>query len=215
MPAEQLRIAQDLGLVGLEEHSAKRVTAEMVEGSDLVLGLSRGHRKLLVRMDPPAFRKTFTLREFAYLATFVTPETVRRWAKDHPNPLCASVRAVASMRGRVTPLGDEELDVIDPFKKSRSVYRRSRDELVPAAETTAAYLNGIVNIFGDSFKPKDTAGRSQARLRHPDEPDVISQGLPQVNMALRRDEERAQSKSPLSTTPFPSRRMLHRESREL
>lgn len=188
VPEQQLRIGDALGVTDLREHRAQALTPGMIGISDLILGMSRGHRKRLVRLDPQALRRTFTLREFAHLAEYVTPEDVEAALSDSANPLAAAVEAVARLRGMVPPLPSKaHQDIVDPFRKTRAVYRQSRDELVPAADITAAYLNGVVEIFG-------VTGADEER-RPMTEPDIISQGIPKIKRVPKRPSLRRVDKS--------------------
>ena len=148
VPPRQVELGRELGVLGLEEHVAQPTTADLLAGSDLILSMSRGHRKYVMRMDPSVARRSFTLREFARLAATVTPDDVRANLEMSVSPLHAAVEAVAQKRGLVPPPeSPEDLDIVDPYKQRRAVYRRSRDELVPAAHVTAKFLNLIVELF--------------------------------------------------------------------
>ncbi|MFD0505294.1 hypothetical protein ACFQ0G_25150 [Streptomyces chiangmaiensis] len=46
---------------------ARRLTASLVAGAGLVLGLTREHREAAVRLAPSAMRRCFTLKEFVRL----------------------------------------------------------------------------------------------------------------------------------------------------
>lgn len=179
VPEPQIAIGRDIGITDLDRHRAQTLVEGKLGIADLVLGMSRGHRRKIVRMDPLAVRKSFTLREFAHLAAYITPEDVEECLSDSQSALAAAVEAVARKRGMVPPVASQDdLDIVDPFRRSKAVYKRSRDELVPAAETTAAYLNGILNIFGVEAAPDE---------RHEmTEPDIISQGLPAVRAFPKR-----------------------------
>ncbi|WP_418608121.1 hypothetical protein [Georgenia sp. SUBG003] len=54
--------------------AARRVTEQMLRGADLVLPLTRDHRAQVVDLAPAAVRRTFTVREFARLASQVDRE---------------------------------------------------------------------------------------------------------------------------------------------
>lgn len=149
VPRQQLRHGERLKVEGLEEHEARKVTAEQVEEADLVLAMDKSHRKRLVRMVPSASTKVFTVREFAHLAPHLSQEEVEHHIRMTGHPLGGAVRAVAAKRGIAPPLRGEALDVIDPFGGSRRTYRRSVRELVPAVETVAAFLNGVVRLYAD------------------------------------------------------------------
>src|SRR5512144_374699 len=47
--------------------AGRRLDAGLVRGADLVLAANRKHRASIVRLDPTAVRKTFTIRELARL----------------------------------------------------------------------------------------------------------------------------------------------------
>ena len=149
VPRQQIRIAEQLGVEGLQEHQPRLVDEEYVSGQNLILAMSRGHRKRLMQRDPGGTRRTFTIREFARLAPLVTPDDVEEAVAGGLAPLSAAVEAVARKRGLLPPPQfAEELDVIDPYRQSASVYRLARDELVPAARTTADYLTAVVGLYG-------------------------------------------------------------------
>lgn len=158
VPARQISTARKLGVSGLEEHTARAVSVDTLAGNDLILGMSRGHRRRLLQLDTASARRTFTLREFARLAPLVTTEGVEQEMLRNHNPLRAAVAAVALKRGLLPPPKKrEDLDIVDPYLQSRRVYRQSRDQLVPAAETTATFLNLIVDLFGPGDVAKDDA----------------------------------------------------------
>ncbi len=183
VPDPQLRIAKSVGVTDLERHRATQITAGKMGISDLILGLSRGHRKRIARMEPTALPRLFTMREFAHLAQYVTPDDIEEQIEGASSPLHAAVAAVNAKRGMVTPvLTGDDLDVVDPFRQSRSVYKESRDQLVPATEVTAAFLQGVVDIFGGAeLRPEP---------RELTEPDIVSQGIPKVPNFPKRAELR-------------------------
>lgn len=202
VPAPQLRIGKSVGITDLLNHTARPLTLEHLARADLVLGLSRGHRKMIVRMDPRAVRKTFTLREFAHIAEHVTPDDVEACMVEGTGPLQAAVEAVARLRGMVpSPAGQADFDVVDPFHQSRAVYKASRDQLVPAADVAAAYLNGIVNIFGTRAAAPDTVPEP---IREMTEPDIVSQGIPMIPKLPKRAELRRKARAQTGSSYAPA-----------
>ena len=183
VPAPQVRIGKSVGVSDLEQHRAQQITVGKIGISDLVLGLSRGHRKRIARLEPTSVKKLFTMREFAHIAQHVTPDDIEEQLAGSPSPLHAAVAAVNAKRGMISPpLMGEEQDVVDPFRKSRSVYKQSRDELVPATEVTAAFLAGVVDVFG--------SWKALPEPRVLTEPDIVSQGIPKVPNFPKRAELR-------------------------
>ncbi|GAA1358171.1 arsenate reductase/protein-tyrosine-phosphatase family protein [Streptomyces beijiangensis] len=49
------------------EFVSRRLTAALVAGSDLVLGMEREHREAAVRLSPVSMRRCFTLKEYLRL----------------------------------------------------------------------------------------------------------------------------------------------------
>lgn len=183
VPEPQLRIAETVGVTDLVSHRARALTPGKIGASDLLLGLSRHHRKRIVRMDPQAVRRTFTLREFAHLAFTVTPAEVELHLAESKDPFTAGVEAVTRKRGMAgPPASPEDFDVVDPFRQSRKIYILSRDQLVPAAEIVGAYFNGILDIFG--------TGDIAPHYLETTEPDLVSQGIPKVQRLLQDENFR-------------------------
>ncbi|TDC20751.1 low molecular weight phosphatase family protein [Streptomyces sp. 8K308] len=121
---------------------ARRLTTELVERADLVLGAAVEHREAAVRLAPArALPRAFTLREFARLlrqedAAGIADPTAR---------LTALVRAAAARRGSVRVAGAEE-DVADPVGSDQSVLRACAARIEDAVERIArAMLGGQVN----------------------------------------------------------------------
>ena len=142
MTEQNQRIASELGVTDGAQHRARQLTVEHIRDADLVLALSREHRKAIVEMLPKASRTTFTLREFARLADAVT--SAGTGSPDLADPgarMRAVVQEAAQSRGTVlAPANAEDDDVVDPYRQSDAVYTESADQLIPAVNATAALL---------------------------------------------------------------------------
>ena len=57
--------------LSLDDHRSTRLTPQLVEGSDLVLGMAREHVRAAVVADPEAWLRTFTLKELVRLGAVV------------------------------------------------------------------------------------------------------------------------------------------------
>lgn len=110
--------------------SARQLTTALLQQQDLVLALTRDHRSKVVEMSPAMLRRTFTLREFARLASSLDLEDSLngpdRWRAGLPY----AVRA-RSMH----PMSPQDDDVIDPYRRSDSDYQQMRCELAEALQT--------------------------------------------------------------------------------
>ena len=119
---------------------ARQLTVDLVRSAGLVLVLTRRHRSAVVELEPAAVRRTFTLRELARLADGVDaallPHGPQTTVADRVRAL---VPLAAARRGLVA--SDPALDdVVDPYRGSSALYRRSFDELAPAVERLAALV---------------------------------------------------------------------------
>lgn len=141
MTAQASEIAIRLGAPerGVAEHRARRLESWMLREAELVLALTRDHRGAIVRLEPSATRRTFTLREFAHVADSIrTPDPSDPARHER---LQTGVATAASLRGVVPPLHrPEDADVIDPYRRTDAVYERSAAQLAPAVESTARFL---------------------------------------------------------------------------
>jgi protein-tyrosine phosphatase len=94
----------------LAEPVTRRLTAELVERADLVLGAATEHREAAVRLAPVrALSRAFTLLEFARLLR----EEDAAGIADPATRLTALAGAAAARRGSVRVAGAED-DVADP-----------------------------------------------------------------------------------------------------
>ncbi|MDQ0762572.1 arsenate reductase/protein-tyrosine-phosphatase family protein [Streptomyces canus] len=110
---------------------SRPLTAGLVLGSALVLGLAGEHREAAVRLAPSAMRRCFTLKEFVRLAGGEADGDGRR--PDGVGGFPAVVAAAAARRGHMAPVPPEADDVADPGGMPSAVLSecaREIDELV-------------------------------------------------------------------------------------
>lgn len=145
MTPEAKQLARRLGVSNPDDHVARQLREADVREADLVLAMSREHRRAAVELVPRAARKTFTVREFARLSGAVADGVFEAHTplltKSAAERLCDGVEVVASMRGSLPPLADPlDDDVVDPYRQSQAVYDESASQLVPAVRSTADLL---------------------------------------------------------------------------
>ena len=134
-------IAAELGIPesDLAAHRARRLTEQVLQGQNLVLGLSREHRKAAVELSPAHLRSSFTPREFARLAADVTDAELLDAANfagtDPEDRLRAALQLIGSVRGTVAPPADPiDDDVTDPAGRGEAAYVDSAQQLIPALD---------------------------------------------------------------------------------
>jgi protein-tyrosine phosphatase len=116
---------------GLEHQpfEARRLSEQMLKQADLVLTLTRAQRGLVVESCPAAVRRTFTLREFARLLSWVDPSALPTGSP--ADRLRVAIPLAAAQRGRERISPDED-DVVDPFRLSEEVYAESFRQIATA-----------------------------------------------------------------------------------
>ena len=144
-------IAADLGIPAAEiaAHQAQRLTESAIAGRDLVLAMSRSHRKAVVERDPSMLRRAFTVRELARLAEHVTDAELREAATDAGTDPTARLRAaldrVIAVRGTVdAPADPTDDDVLDPAGRSWTTYETSMRQLLPALDEVARVIRAAL-----------------------------------------------------------------------
>ncbi|MET8948701.1 low molecular weight phosphatase family protein [Streptomyces sp. NPDC004542] len=115
---------------------SQRLTAPLVLGAAVVLGLAREHREAAVRLAPSALRRCFTLKEFVRLAGGRAEQD--GWSQG-PGGFAGVVAAAAARRGRVAPVPPRQDDVADPWG-------RSREALEECAREIDAIVGGLVQL---------------------------------------------------------------------
>ena len=98
------------------EFTSRRLTAAMVAGSDLVLGMERAHREAAVRLSPASMRRCFTLKEFLRLDGDV------------------------ARRGSVAPVPAAADGIADPWGQPYDVLQACAEEIDGLTERIAALL---------------------------------------------------------------------------
>lgn len=144
MTPEAQQLAVQLGVPAemAAHHRSRYLTERDLASPDLIIALSREHRRRIVELAPARLRATFTAREFSRLAESLSDEAVRVAADaaghDPAARLRAATAAVAGQRGMAAPPVDPAADdVIDPYRRSWQTYEKSGAELEPAISQVA------------------------------------------------------------------------------
>lgn len=145
MDARALTLATSLGVTDAETHVARELNEQQIREADVVFAMGREHRRAVVEIRPAASRYTFTIREFARIASEITDADLAEVAllprDDIAGRFSAAVASCAMLRGVVTPpASPDDDDVIDPYRRSDDVYKRSGDQLVPA-------VTSVIDLF--------------------------------------------------------------------
>lgn len=141
MTPEAIDLAIEYGVTeaDADAHRSRFLTEAMLVSPDLILAMTREHRREIVELAPARLRSMFTVREFARLASSLSDDDVADAVADAGpdatpgDRVRAAAAAVAGRRGLLAPPADPaDDDVIDPYRRDWSVYRTSADQLVPA-----------------------------------------------------------------------------------
>ncbi|MBT2498974.1 hypothetical protein J7E25_07680 [Agromyces sp. ISL-38] len=127
-------------------HTTTALTAELLEDVDLVIGMTREHRRAAVKLAPRLVTKAFTLVEYArvvdsFRALPVDASTPQFEAPDVATFLRLTSTRASRRRGMVPPPSDAKaFDIADP-------YRRKADVYTAVADTISKSVDDIVNAL--------------------------------------------------------------------
>jgi protein-tyrosine phosphatase len=116
---------------------ARQLHSTMIERSHLVLGATAGHRSAVVGQCPAALPITFSLREFARLATGVD----RAELPAHPVARAHALVELARARRGLVPPDPQGDDVPDPIGGPPEAHHR-------AARMAYAALATVIDVVG-------------------------------------------------------------------
>lgn len=144
LPADTVGELVRLGL-STAQHTPVLLDASVLADADLVLGLTREHRRSIVRVAPRMATRSFTLVEYARIMNFIRTERATSIppydalaAGDFLRELTA---LAARLRGSMPPQGDpDDLDIEDPYNRGTAVYRRVADRI---ADSTAMIVDSL------------------------------------------------------------------------
>jgi len=105
----------------LGDHRSRRVGRDLISSSTLVLGMEHRHVQEAVLLEPSAWPRSFSLREFVRRASAVGPR--RR------EPLEQWIGRVHGDRTVQEMVGAWDDDIADPYGRSDDEYRDTADEL--------------------------------------------------------------------------------------
>lgn len=115
----------------VEEFASRRLTRELIQEADLVLTAEASHRAFVLEEAPSAFRKAFTLGQFAESVERVDPGLTG----------AALVNAVGHRRAGAV----DAHDVRDPYRRGRS-----------AAEASADQIDALLHAVLPRLSPSET-----------------------------------------------------------
>lgn len=141
MTDEAVQLAVDLGVPAevASTHRSRFLLDAMLAQPDLILTMTRDHRREVAELAPTRLRSTFTIREFARIASSMSDDKLRAASAEGGTDAAARVRAmgmgVAAQRGLTMPLATpDDDDVIDPYGRSWQTYQLSASQLAPAID---------------------------------------------------------------------------------
>lgn len=154
VPEPAQRLAAGVG-IDASAHRARQFDTAMLREADLIVAMAREHRRIAVESFPGAMRRSFTLRELARIADVAEPslpDAIRTaGATSVADGMRAAVALASALRGTVPPpTNPDEFDIVDPYRRSDETYRRSFEELAPAAERVGSFLMAAARVAASS-----------------------------------------------------------------
>jgi protein-tyrosine phosphatase len=125
-------------------HRARQLEAQFISSADLILTADATHRSAVLGMEPLAFRRTFTYREFGRLG-----RGMPRLAAPSATALVARVAAVAARRGLEDAVRPQANDIADPYGASMKSVRLIAAQVSDAVDAILAALGLAPTQAGD------------------------------------------------------------------
>ena len=117
-------------------HVSRKMTADMLRGADLVVGMAKEHVREAVLLSPDTWPRAFTLKE-------VVRRGEEAGARAPDQPFSEWVAKLHAGRTRADMLGQSELDdVADPIGRRRNFYEKTAEELDDLTARLAALITG-------------------------------------------------------------------------
>lgn len=140
--AQRLATLNGVAAEDAAAHRSHALTESELLGPDLIVVMTREHRRQVLEMAPTRMRSVFTAREFARLAGEVSDEEIVAAAEeagsDPSDRLRAACDVVSSYRGMVPRPGQpDDDDVVDPYRRSWDTYKLAASQLLPAVQQIA------------------------------------------------------------------------------
>ena len=121
-PAEGVEVLAAMGF-DTSAHRSRRMTADMIDGADLVLCMARQHLREAVLLSSSAWAKSFTLKEIVRRGEQAGPRAAGQ-------PFDEWLAKLNAGRTRAGLLGfSSEDDIADPIGGNRSVYETTAKEI--------------------------------------------------------------------------------------
>ncbi len=130
--------------IDTSEFRSRRGSQAAVEEADLILTATREHRSAVVTLVPAAVRRTFTLGQFARMASAVTH--MGGWNPGEFPDGATAGRALLEQsvvaRSTLQPIDPSREDVADPIGRRMRAFRRCADRLAELAADMMSPLSG-------------------------------------------------------------------------
>ncbi|MCI1261725.1 MAG: hypothetical protein LKG20_05510 [Tetrasphaera jenkinsii] len=120
VPRDLIEIAPEVA-DRLNGHASGPLEIAQIRAADLILTATAEHRSRVLVEVPAAFKRTFTIREFA---TVLAERGLRPGAD--PDAWRAAIAQVARYRG-----GADDADIEDPYRRGRAAYKGMRETMLP------------------------------------------------------------------------------------
>lgn len=119
--------------------AARQLSEAILRPTDLVLAMTRDHRRASVELWPASVRRAFTLRQFATLLNFVDAAELPEGSSAERLRAAVPLAAAARSRSQSTPKED---DVSDPYRRGEEAYALAFAEVKAAVDV----IGGIIRL---------------------------------------------------------------------
>ena len=152
----------------VEDFSARRLTTDMVRDADLVLAMTKSHRREVVELFPAAVRRSFTLLELALLLKGVQSADLA------PAGVTARLHEALTLAARKRSAPLESYDIADPYRRSLQTHQAVFAQIQQAVATLAQIIVGPSASAARATQPEDDQGVGSQNSAVARTPEVVA-----------------------------------------
>ncbi|MBD2758039.1 low molecular weight phosphatase family protein [Yimella sp. cx-573] len=125
---------QRLQQLGIDDGGfrSRQLTPEMIADADLIITATRHHRAEVVTMEPKGLKYTFALADLSDLVRdmdIVPPASGGLFGPADDSFVGRLIDDVGKRRTTIHPRGEDEADVVDPYRRAPEVFDRMAAQL--------------------------------------------------------------------------------------
>ncbi|MCS3841755.1 protein-tyrosine phosphatase [Microbacterium sp. AK031] len=144
-PAQEIAIKLGADPAAATAHRARYLAEPLLFESDLILTMTVEQRERVVQMAPKVMKRTFTVPEFARLTAGMDAAMVRGDASISTAERLRAAAVLVNDRRTLSRTRGADDDVIDPYRRDRTVYEQSASQISPGLHAVQRIVTAVLH----------------------------------------------------------------------